>query len=221
MRDMNDPISLADYEIDQFEKIAAIPYEPLSDDQMIALRDAFSGQGLGKYRPEYAVQASKLCHMGMTDAELGFFFGVCELTIRNWRAQHPAFRNACVAGKDEADDRVVRAYYQRAVGYDKVTKKVQVTNDGKVLQFEEITHYPPDVKAAFNWLKNRRPDEWRDRREIVDPNKGKDDDAPKMPRIELARKLMFLVQRSADEIEAGAGQQGVRVIEEKVTISDD
>src|SRR6516225_6395600 len=54
----------------------------------------------------------------------------------------------CCRGKAPADERVVVSLYQRALGYD---------HNGK--------HYPPDVTACIFWLKNRAPEEWRDRRE--------------------------------------------------------
>ena len=47
--------------------------------------------------------------------------------------------------------------YKRACGYD---------HDGK--------HYPPDTTAAIFWLKNRRSDEWRDKRELDQTIKGED-----------------------------------------------
>ena len=33
----------------------------------------------------------------------------------------------------------------------------------------EHRHVPPDVRAAIFYLKNRRPEQWRDRREVAVP----------------------------------------------------
>ena len=38
------------------------------------------------YKPEYCEQATKLCKLGATDAELGDFFEVTEQTINNWKS---------------------------------------------------------------------------------------------------------------------------------------
>jgi hypothetical protein len=45
------------------------------------------------------------------------------------------------AGKEASDDRVERSLYQLAIGW-----------NGQ----------PPNTTAAIFWLKNRRPDRWRD-----------------------------------------------------------
>jgi len=43
---------------------------------------------------------------------------------------------------------------------------VHISNyQGDVTVTEVTKHYPPDTAAAFIWLKNRRPDLWRDKQE--------------------------------------------------------
>lgn len=116
------------------------------------------------YKPEYAEQAEKLCKLGATDFELAEFFGVVEITIRRWKAAHPEFCSALKAGKDIADDRVERSLYSKAVGYSYTSEKLW-QYDGEVIRTEIVEHVPPSDTAAIFWLKNRRKDEWRDRRE--------------------------------------------------------
>jgi hypothetical protein len=219
---MVDLLSPADLELEQLRKIEEIPYTELPDETVAALRDTFGTEGLGRYRPEYAEQARRMCSItGATDAQLALWFDVSENTILNWRSRFPAFRDACKMGKEVADQRVEDAYYQRAVGYDKVTKKVQVNKDGSVTEFEEITHYPADGKVAFNWLKNRRQTEWRDRREIVDPTKKDDDNMPKRSKIEIARQVVYFLNRSADEAGKLPAAGAVQSITHKVTIDEE
>lgn len=114
------------------------------------------------YKPEYAEQARKLCELGATDFELGKFFEVSTATIYRWRASHPEFCEAVIVGKDMADDRVERAFYNRAVGYTFESEKV-FNNQGVIVRAETLEHVAPDPAAALNWLKNRRPDKWRDK----------------------------------------------------------
>ena len=45
-------------------------------------------------------------------------------------------------------------------------------SDGTVVEYTEEVHYPPDTVAMIFWLKNRRPDKWRDRQEIEQHNTG-------------------------------------------------
>ncbi len=37
-----------------------------------------------------------------------------------------------------------------------------MTRDSKIVEHKYIEHYPPDTTAALFWLKNRRPEQWRD-----------------------------------------------------------
>src|SRR5262249_15972557 len=76
-------------------------------------------------------------------------------------AEHPAFSRVFKLGKAEADDRVERSLYNRAVGYDYVAEKPAMTRHGqKTMRYR--AHVPPDTAAAVWYLKNRRPDRWRD-----------------------------------------------------------
>lgn len=55
--------------------------------------------------------------------------------------------------------------YQRATGYSHLEDKV-FNDNGKPLIVPTIKHYPPEVKAAIFWLKNRKSLTWRDKKEI-------------------------------------------------------
>ena len=61
-----------------------------------------------------------------------------------------------------ADDRVERSLYARATGYSYDAVKIFHTKDGKIIKVPYTEHVPPDVGAICFWLKNRRPDRWRD-----------------------------------------------------------
>lgn len=125
------------------------------------------------YKAAFAEQAQKLCRLGATDLELADFFEVNVRTIYRWKHTHEAFCQAVTCGKDAADDRVERALYNRAVGYSHPAVKIFMPAGAVApvyAPYEE--HVPPDAGAAFNWLKNRKPDEWRDvkAQEISGPN---------------------------------------------------
>lgn len=117
-----------------------------------------------KYKPEYAQQAESLCKLGATDLELADAFEVNVHTIYRWQAAHPAFCKALKAGKEAADERVERSLYHKATGYSFDAVKIFNAN-GKALKVKYREHVPPDTTAMIFWLKNRRPDEWRDKRE--------------------------------------------------------
>lgn len=115
-----------------------------------------------KFKPEYVEQAQRLCELGATDYELASFFKVDTVTIYRWRIENEEFCNAVIAGKDKCDERVVRSLYNRAVGYTFESEKI-FNYQGEVVRAGTTEHIPPDVGAAMNWLKNRKPTEWRDK----------------------------------------------------------
>jgi hypothetical protein len=114
------------------------------------------------YRDEFAEQARKLCELGATDIELADFFEVDTRTIYRWRNSHDDFCQAVKAGKGACDDRVERAFYNRAVGYTFESEKIFQAG-GEIIRAPTLEHVAPDAGAALNWLKNRRPDQWRDK----------------------------------------------------------
>ncbi len=123
-----------------------------------------SGGRPSSYDDAYAEQALKLCRLGATDKELGDFFGVSEQTINAWKTKHPKFLESLKEGKQMADAEVAHKLYRRATGYShEAVKIVANANTGQehIVPFTE--HYPPDTTACIFWLKNRRPDLWRDK----------------------------------------------------------
>ncbi|MET3390651.1 hypothetical protein ABIC33_001274 [Variovorax sp. 1140] len=118
-----------------------------------------------KFKDEFIVQARKLCKLGATDMEVADFFGVDVRTLYRWKGEQPKFCQALKAGKDEADDRVERSLYARAIGYEHDDIDIRVV-DGKIVQTKLRKYYPPDTTAGIFWVKNRRPDLWREAKAV-------------------------------------------------------
>jgi hypothetical protein len=114
-----------------------------------------------KWKPEFVEQVKLLCKLGATNNELAEFFGVCRDTIQYWQRDREDFREAIREGKALADARVANALFQRAIGYSHHAVK-HFIDKGQVITEPYIEHYPPDTVACIFWLKNRRPDIWRD-----------------------------------------------------------
>ena len=114
------------------------------------------------YRPEFAEQARKIALLGATDREMAGIFGVSEQTLNAWKKAHPDFLESLRMGKALADAEVADRLYKRALGYSH--KAVKMFNvGGEIVKEEYDEHYPPDTPAASLWLRNRRPDLWRDK----------------------------------------------------------
>lgn len=117
------------------------------------------------YKKEYVDQAAKLAALGATDADMANFFEVALSTFSLWKVKHQEFSDALKGAKEVADVRVETALYNRAMGYSHEDTDIRVI-EGEVVITPVIKHYPPDTTAAIFWLKNRKPEEWRDKRDI-------------------------------------------------------
>jgi hypothetical protein len=135
------------------------------------------------FKPEFVEQANKLCKLGATDPEIADFFGVSRTTINNWKHDHPEFLDALKSGKESADERVERSLYQRAIGYTQDAVKIFMPAGADAPVYAPfVENVVPDTTAAIFWLKNRRPDQWRDKtqQEVTGAN-----GAPLVPIINL------------------------------------
>jgi hypothetical protein len=110
-------------------------------------------------------QVKKLATKGWTDKEMSAFFEVNEATWHRWKDKHPEFCESLKDWKKEADERVERSLYERALGYVHTEEKV-FNNNGEILTHETNKHYPPDSTSMIFWLKNRKPNDWRDKKDI-------------------------------------------------------
>lgn len=89
-------------------------------------------------------------------------------TIYVWQAKHKTFYEALKGAKGIADDMVEASLFRRAVGYShKAVKIFYNAKMDEVTEHHYIEHYPPDTVAAIFWLKNRRPDDWREKTDIA------------------------------------------------------
>jgi hypothetical protein len=127
-----------------------------------------------RFKPEFTPEVEELCKLGITDADLCLFYNVSMETVKNWQKRYPEFFMAMLRGKQRADMAVAGALYKNAIGYDYYEHRpVKLTNqiknaDGSVTTREHVKvvkvkrHAKPDTVAQIFFLKNRRPDAWRD-----------------------------------------------------------
>jgi hypothetical protein len=139
-----------------------------------------------KWKDEYLRIVERACALGATDVDIADMLGVSVRTIYNWRQTKPELCEAMKGGKEAPDDRVERSLYQKAVGYTFDSVKI-FQHQGEIIEAPYREHVPPDTTAAIFWLKNRRPDLWRDKQnhEIT----GKDGE-PLVRANELAESLI-------------------------------
>jgi len=109
-------------------------------------------------------QIKLLALKGFTDVEMAGAVGVTERTINNWKKQQPKFFQSLKDWKAEADLKVEKSLYERAMGYEHPEDKI-FNDGGEPLIVPTTKHYPPDTTAIIYWLKNRKKADWKDKTE--------------------------------------------------------
>jgi len=167
----------------------------------------------GKYQewlePEKLILIEGWARDGLTDKQIAEEkVGVSERTFTDWKARFPSISSALKKGKEVVDRQVENALLKRALGYkykettrelvtDKETgeKELVVT---KIVEKEVV----PDTTAQIYWLKNRKPEQWRDKRVV-------DDSSP-----EKSAELIRNMQTIADILQHPAGNRSIDDFEE-------
>jgi len=113
------------------------------------------------YKPDYVAMARLLGAEGLTDRELAVELGVSRSTIFRWRAAHPDFAEATRLGKAVANERVERALYERAIGYEEEAVRVYFpagATEAVIVRYQREVR--PDVAAGLQWMRAREPAIW-------------------------------------------------------------
>lgn len=145
----------------------------------------------GKYQewlePDKLILLEGWARDGLTDEQIAHNMGVAYSTLKNWKSDHLAILAALKRGKEVVDRQVENALYERALGgvrSVKKTFKVKQTyydDQGRKCEKEELktamdeVYVPGDTTAQIFWLKNRKQEEWRDKRVIDDDGDNKAD----------------------------------------------
>ena len=134
----------------------------------------------GKYRewltPDGLLWIEGWAREGLSDVQIATKMGIHPSTLYDWEAKYPEICEALKKGKAPVDTEVENALLKRARGYDYVEivteygysdETDESGNRKKIIKSVRETHkhMAPDVGAAAFWLKNRRPDRWREKRE--------------------------------------------------------
>jgi len=129
-----------------------------------------------KYNETFPVLAEKYAKEGMTDAQIAKKLGIGGGTYYRYQKRYREFWESIKKGKSPVDDDVENALLKRALGYDyeEIMTEYQVKGKeeekAKPVTLRRIKKFViPDVTAQIFWLKNRRPDKWRDKHDFEFP----------------------------------------------------
>ena len=76
--------------------------------------------------------------------------------------KYPALALALSGTKEVVDSQVEDALLQKALGYESIEHKVEVSAKGERKEVSTVKQVGPDVSAISLWLKKRRPEQWGD-----------------------------------------------------------
>ena len=114
---------------------------------------------------------------GLTKEQIAHNMGIHIGTLCEWQNRFPKFHEALKRGCEPVDIQVENALLKKALGFEyeetitEIIKTPYVDKDGVTKEKEQkhirkVTKQAlPDTTAQIFWLKNRRPDKWRDRQE--------------------------------------------------------
>lgn len=107
---------------------------------------------------------------GLTDEQIASNIGIARGTLYTWKNRFSDIDYALKRGKEVIDRQVENALLKRALGYEyeevKKTQEKDVNGKDKIRVEKTIKTVLPDTTAQIFWLKNRKPAEWRDKRDV-------------------------------------------------------
>lgn len=135
----------------------------------------------GKYEQwlteEGLLQLEAWARNGLTDEQIAANIGICRDTLIEWKKKYSDISDTLKRGKDIVDIQVENALLKRALGYTYIEITQERVDDYdphtglKTGSHMEVTktvtkEVQPDTTAQIFWLKNRKPDTWRDKRDV-------------------------------------------------------
>lgn len=113
---------------------------------------------------------------GLIDEQIAKNLGVAYSTFRTYINKFPALSAALKKGKEVIDYEVENALLKRALGYryneitrEPVDQRNEETGEMETVMMETkivTKEVVPDTTAQIFWLKNRKPNDWRDKQDI-------------------------------------------------------
>lgn len=113
---------------------------------------------------------------GMIQEDIAKKLGVAMSSFSDYKNKFPELSEALKRGQEVVDVEVENALFKRAVGYryDEVTREAAKELDEETGEYKTVMvetkrvtkEVQPDVTAQIFWLKNRRPEMWRDKKEV-------------------------------------------------------
>ena len=130
--------------------------------------------------PEGLLKIEGWARDGLTDEQIARNMCIARDTLSEWKKKYSDISDTLKRGKEIVDREVENALFKRALGGVREVKKTYKVKSiyydecGRKCEKEELktgtdeVYIPGDTIAQIFWLKNRKPDRWRDKQEIQD-----------------------------------------------------
>lgn len=138
----------------------------------------------GKYQewlePEGLLKIEGWARDGLTDEQIADNIGVSRSTLNSWKDKYSDISDTLKRGKEVVDRQVENSLFERALGGTHEVRKTfkvkekyyddhgKLCEKEKLVQATDEVYIPGDTTAQIFWLKNRKPDKWRDKQEYED-----------------------------------------------------
>lgn len=128
----------------------------------------------GKYQewlePEGLLKIEGWARDGLTDEQIADNIGISRSTLNSWKDKYSDISDTLKRGKEVVDRQVENALLKRALGYEYTeTTREYIPELDEMKTTKKVTkQVAPDTTAQIFWLKNRKPDKWRDKQEYED-----------------------------------------------------
>lgn len=100
---------------------------------------------------------------GLNDSQIAHNMGIAPETLCRWKSRFPQINQSLKKGKEVVDYEVENQLLKRAMGYEVTETREEVDNSGRKKTITTTRHVAPDVAAQIFWLKNRKPEKWKNK----------------------------------------------------------
>lgn len=123
-----------------------------------------------KYNDTFPEIAKKLAADGKREYKIAEELGISQRTYFEYKAKYPHFSQAIKSGQQEAIQTAEDSLFRRVTGFT-YTETVIEEEMGTVIKTKKTkkTVLPDPVSCIF-YLKNKDPENWRDRQELSIPD---------------------------------------------------
>lgn len=130
---------------------------------------------------------------GLTNEQISHNIGITSATLYEWQKKYVEIADTLKKGKEVVDRQVENALLKRALGYryEEVTRELSESGDLSITKIV-TKEVQPDTTAQIFWLKNRKPDDWREKPDKVFTERAKAD-------TELARERIKLIKETTKD----------------------